>query len=154
MLACLFWLVLKAAPVNKKHRYVLCYVLKEQKLGKKSVLRCWAGRREGGKKIPEKERELGKQMSAVCQDLCVGVKATGRRAAWLRATLTSPRAVPHDLGWVLHHVLFSWWLACCLPLGLCSPLCWLLQYSFSLSSQGFDAYVLKVATVTLGGSRW
>lgn len=62
----------------------------------------------GGEKIPEKERELGKQMSAVCQDLCVGVKATGRRAAWLRATLTFPRAVPHDLGWVLHHVLFSW----------------------------------------------
>lgn len=47
MLTCLFWLVLKAAPVNKKHRYVLCYVLKEKKLGKKISIEM-LGRGEGG----------------------------------------------------------------------------------------------------------
>lgn len=59
MLTCLFGLVLKAAPVNKKHRYVLCYVLKEQKLGKKSVLRCWAGEKGEGGQNPRKGRGAG-----------------------------------------------------------------------------------------------
>lgn len=70
MLACLFWLVLKAAPVNKKHRYVLCYVLKEQKLGKKSVLRCWAGRREGGKKSQKRKGNWGSRCLQ-CARICV-----------------------------------------------------------------------------------
>lgn len=156
---CLFWLVLKAALVNKKHRYILHYIPKEQKLGKKkSVLRCWAGQKGGGEKIPGKEGELWKQMSAGWQALCVGVTAARSRAVRFRAALASPTAVPRDLGWLLRGVAAgspcSFFLVTCLPLGLCSPLCWLLQYSFSLLSQGFDAYVLKVATVTLGGSRW
>lgn len=68
--------------------------------------------------------------------------------------------VPCDLGrscirWLMaRHILSFWWLACCPPLGLWIPFCWLLRYSFHLLSRRFDAYVLKVATVTWGGSRW
>lgn len=151
---CLFWLALKAAPVNKKHRYVLCYRRTETR---KKKMRCWAGKKRGGEN-PRKGRRTGE--ANVWQDLCAGVKASGGRTAHSEQPFLLPELSPVtlagcSLGWLLlHHVLFSWWLACCLPLGLCSPFCWLLQYSFSLLSLGFDAYVLKVATVTLGGSRW
>lgn len=102
---CLFWLVLKAALVNKKHRYILHYIPKEQKLGKKkSVLRCWAGQKGGGEKIPGKEGELWKQMSAGWQALCVGVTAARSRAVRFRAAQASPTAVPRDLGWLLRGV--------------------------------------------------
>lgn len=99
---CLFWLVLKVTTVNKKHRYVLCYM--SWKPGKQSVLRCWAGKKGEGKKNPRKGRGAGAaRVCSVTGSVCWCSSHWQERSV-AQSSPTSPRAVPRDLGWVLRGV--------------------------------------------------
>lgn len=91
----------KSCSVNKKHRYVLRCVLKEKKLGKKSVLRCWAGEKGRGEKNPRKGR--GAVEASVCSvtgSVCWCYSRPQQSSA-VRSSPHFSSAVPRDLGWLL-----------------------------------------------------